>query len=206
MKKKRIIWFIAATIVGLSLGYLGVSLPDFGYTFKGALIEPPVAAQSFSLFDQHGEPFTLEEQRGKVVLLFFGYTNCPDVCPATLGKYKQIAALLGEDAQSVRFIMITADPRRDTPDKLGSYVTAFNPDFIGLWGPEHILEAVYANYWVGVEEEPVEDEHSTDYLVAHTSRVFLVDPEGMLRLTYPGEIGAEAMADDIAQILKTSGR
>jgi len=207
MKTKYILLLIISAMVGLSLGYLGLSLPKLGYSFKGSLIEPPIPAKDFSLQDQHGQPFTLSEQSGKIVLLFFGYTSCPDVCPATLGKYKQIAALLGNQADQVEFVMITADPERDTAAQLENYLSGFNPDFIGLRGPREILRVVYTSYFVAVEKEKKEEDDQTPgYLVAHTSRVFLIDPAGDLRLTYPPEIGAEAMAQDILYLLKTLSR
>ena len=203
MKTKLILLLVLSAVIGLSLGYLSQFLPRPGYVFKGALIEPPIPAKEFSLLDQHGQTFTLGEQRGKVVLLFFGYTSCPDVCPATLGKYKQIATLLGDQAVQVEFVMITADPERDTAERLKNYLGGFNPAFIGLHGPEPILRVVYSSYFVAVERQEKEAVDPTaGYLVAHTSRVFLIDQGGNLRLTYPPEIGAEAMAQDIGYLLK----
>lgn len=207
MKTKYIFLLIISVIVGASLGYFGLSLPKQGYTFTGSLIEPPIEAKDFSLLDQHGQPFTLSEQRGKVVLLFFGYTNCPDVCPATLVKYRRITTLLGDQASQVRFVMVTADPERDTAAQLDNYLGGFNPDFIGLRGPEEILRVIYGSYYVAVEKEKKEaDDQTPGYLVAHTSRVFLIDPEGNLHLTYPAEIGPEAMAQDIVYLLKISSK
>lgn len=203
MKTKSISLLFLAAIVAFSLGYLSRFLPRPGYAFKGALIDPPIPAREFSLLDQHGQAFTLSEQRGKVVLLFFGYTSCPDVCPATLGKYKQIAMLLGDQAAQVDFVMITADPERDTPARLKNFLGGFNPAFIGLHGPEPILRVVYTSYFVAVEREEKEaDDPTAGYLVAHTSRVFLIDPDGDLRLTYPPEVSAKAMAQDIGYLLR----
>ncbi|GAB4577346.1 MAG: SCO family protein [Anaerolineales bacterium] len=214
MKTKSILLLVVSALVGLSLGYFGLSLPKLGYTFHGSLIEPPIPAIDFSLLDQDGQTFTLSEQRGKVVLLFFGYTSCPDVCPATLGKYKQIAQQLGEQAEQVRFVMVTTNPERDTTAQLATYLGEFNPAFIGLRGPEEILQIVYQSYWVSVEKETEDDEIPGDdetpgydtsgYTVAHASQVYLIDPAGNLRLFYWPEIGAEAMAQDIGYLLKTA--
>lgn len=206
MKLKPWFFLLIAALVGAAAGFGGLWMLKPGYAFQGSLIEPPVAAQEFSLRDQYGQPFSLSEQRGKIVLLFFGYTHCPDICPATLAKYNQIVQRLGSQADQVRFVMITADPARDTADQLKAYLDRFNPDFIGLWGPEQILRVVYQNYWVFVEKEQDPANLSPEYLVTHSSQVFLIDPEGNLRLLYPPEIEAEAVAQDLAYLIRTSTR
>lgn len=200
MNRKILILLVLATLIGLVLGYSGIQLLPQPYTFKGSAIDPPVPAADFTLQTHDGRSFTLSEQRGKVVLLFFGYTSCPDVCPATLGEYKKIAAQLGEQAAEVQFVMITADPERDTPERMANYITAFNPNFLGLTGSQEALQAVYEAYGAFVEKEET-DGATGGYLVAHTSRVYVIDQEGNLRLTFPFGMGSEAMAADIYHLL-----
>ena len=94
------------------------------YHFQGSRIDPPIAAPDFTLTQANGEEFQLSEQRGKVVLIFFGYTFCPDVCPTTLAEYKVIHEELGEAAEQVEFVYITVDPERDTPEVIDRYARA----------------------------------------------------------------------------------
>lgn len=136
------------------------------------------------------------------MVLFFGYTSCPDVCPSTLKDLQTIASYLGDRSKDVKFLMVTTDPARDTHDRLGNYLGAFNPSFIGLRGSLDELEPVYSDFGVAVEKS--EDDESAGYLVAHTSRVYAIDPGGSLRLTFPSGLSAEAMADDILQLANES--
>ncbi len=201
MKAGKLSIFALATVLGLGLGLLIVISIPKPYTFQGSYFEQALPAADFTLQDQHGRPFTLSQQRGKVVLIFFGYTSCPDVCPTTLGEYKKIAQRLGERADQVAFVMITADPERDTPERLGNYVSTFHPDFLGLTGSPEALQAVYDAYGVFVEKE--ESESKANYLVSHTSRVYVIDPDGNLRLTFPFGMAAESMAEDVLHLLPT---
>lgn len=182
------------------------------YTYKGSLIEPELRAQGFTLANYDGRPFTLSEQRGRVLLLFFGYSNCPDVCPATLFEFTRIKHRLGEQAADVGFVFITVDPERDTPQRLRDYVGGFDPGFWGLSGSLEELAAVSQSYFVFSEKEYLEPpEHSheegedhteeADYLVAHTSRIFLVDQNGRLLLTFPYGMDVAAIVQDIQHLL-----
>ena len=105
-----------------------------GPSFRGSVLEEPVPVPELALIDQFGQPFHPEDQRGQVVLLFFGYTSCADVCPTTLASWRRVREALGEDAARARFVFVTVDPERDTPDRLGLHVNAFHPDFVGLTG------------------------------------------------------------------------
>lgn len=200
-KQTRLMLFAIATVVGLALGYLGIQIFPQPYTFRGSLIEPLLSATDFTLQAHNGQPFTLSEQHGKVVLLFFGYTSCPDVCPATLAEYRQIASQLGDQADAAIFVMITADPERDTPERLANYVTAFNPDFLGLAGSPEELQAVYDGYGVFVEKEDTDSK--AGYLVSHTARIYVIDQDGNLRLTFPFGMEAEDIGSDIAHLISS---
>ena len=152
-------------------------------SFRGTLYDPALPAPEIELIQGNGSNFRLSEKRGDVVLLFFGYTSCPDVCPTTLSEMKRVMAALGADAQRVQVVFVTVDPGRDTPEKLKEYVSIFNPAFIGLSGSMDELEKVWSEYGVYREEEALPNS-ATGYLVNHTARVYLIDRDGNLRLSY----------------------
>jgi protein SCO1/2 len=170
------------------------------YVYQGALIDPPVPAADFTLSDQNEQPFRLSQQHGRVVLLFFGYTHCPDVCPATLTVYKKIKDSLGGESEQVRFVFITVDPERDTPEQLRRFVGAFDPSFIGLSGSREQLQAVWQAYGVYRAEQQVES--ALDYVVDHSTRIYAIDRQGNWRLTYPFEMDWQAIARDVRHLIR----
>jgi protein SCO1/2 len=169
-------------------------------TFKGTLLEEGVNVPDFTLTDQYGQPFQLSEQRGKMLLLFFGYTQCPDVCPTTLSIWRKVHEALGEDAGQVRFVFVTVDPERDTAERLGLHVNAFNPDFVGLTGSEAELEAVYEVFDVYYEKDE-QSGSAAGYLISHTATTFVVDQEGKYRLRESYGTEVEDIVHDIRQLL-----
>lgn len=193
--------------LGVGLGLAGLLLLvgwrafQQDYQFRGSLIDPPAPAADFTLEDQNQVPFTLSNQKGKVVLLFFGYTNCPDVCPVTLAHFKQIKADLGEQAGEVQFVFITVDPERDTAERLKDYLPNFDPGFIGLTGSRADLEPVWKNY--GVYQARQETGSAAGYLVDHTARTYLIDRQGNWRLTYPFEMEKDAILSDVRFLIKS---
>lgn len=202
-RSKQFSLFLGAVLVGFSITFFTMRFIQGLYTFKGTLIDPPIPAKDFSLNDQSDHPFRLSKQRGKVVLLFFGYTHCPDLCPRTLTHFRNIADALGEKADRVAFVMITTDPERDSPEMLRGFVTSFNPKFIGLRGTKQELDRVYENYWVYVEKEGKKGvNHDGKYLVAHTSSIFVIDQNGNLVLTFPYGMEANEMLSDIAYLVR----
>jgi protein SCO1/2 len=170
-------------------------------SFRGSELEEPVAVPDFVLTDQNGQPFRLIDQRGEVVLLFFGYTQCPDVCPTTLATWKKVHEALGDDAQRARFAFVTVDPERDTSERLGLHVNAFNPDFVGLTGSQGELEAVYDIFDVYFEKD-TSSGSALGYLVSHTATTFVIDPEGQWRLRETYGTPAEDIVHDVRQLLK----
>jgi protein SCO1/2 len=169
------------------------------YRYQGSLLDPPVSATDFTLTDQHGQAFRLSDQRGRAVLLFFGYTHCPDVCPVTLSLFKQVRARLGPAAASARFVYITVDPERDTPAAVGAYVSNFDPAIIGLTGSRAQLEPIWQAY--GVYQARVEAGSAAGYLVDHSAYVYAIDPNGDLRLTYAFGSDGEALWQDLSHLL-----
>ena len=164
----------------------------------GTLLDPPKEVGDFTLTDQDGQPFRLSDLRGKVALLFFGYTNCPDVCPTTLAEFKRVKALLGDDAERVAFVFVSVDGERDTPERLAAYVRAFDPQFIGLMGDDATIRTIARDYGVFYQRVSYE-ESAASYLVDHTASTFGVDQQGRLRLVFsygtdPAAIAARVRA------------
>ncbi|MBI4761134.1 MAG: SCO family protein [Chloroflexota bacterium] len=169
--------------------------------FRGTTYaEPYPAAPDFVLLRDDGSTFRLSGMRGKVVLLFFGYTSCPDVCPTTLGELNQALKQLGKDADRVQVLFVSVDPQRDTPERVQEYVNHFNPNFIGLSGTETTLNKVWKDY--GVFREIVEGTSALGYIVNHTARVTLIDANGSLRISFGFETPVEDIVHDLKLILK----
>lgn len=189
-------------LVGVALALIGWQVFN-PYQYQGSLIEPPIPAADFELTDQHGDGFRLSDQQGKVVLIFFGYTHCPDVCPVTLSEFLRVKEALGEQAGQVRFVFVTVDPERDTPQRLGQHLQNFDPDFIGLTGERAALEQVWADY--GVYAARAETDSAAGYLVDHTARIYAIDKQGNWRLTYPFGMEVEKLIQDVIHLVAEKG-
>ncbi len=197
MHRRAIARLAAILLISLTLAACGRSAPSF----RGTPLSSPIPAPDFVLTDQHGQPFRLSDQRGYVVLLFFGYTSCPDVCPTTLATWKRVYEALGSDAERVRFVLITVDPERDTRGRLQQHLAIFNPAFIGLTGTPDELAAVYKAYGV-YQAKAAASESAADYLVDHTASVYVIDRDGQWRLHFSFGTPAEDMVHDIRELLK----
>lgn len=168
-------------------------------TYYGTQWPSPQDAADFTLTSAAG-PVSLSDFSDKVVLLYFGYTFCPDVCPATLSDLGQVMRTLGDDAAQIQVIMITVDPERDTPQQLADYVAHFDPTFIGLSGTEAEIAEVAAQY--GVFYERHEGTAATGYLIDHTARVFVIDRSGQYWLSFPFGMEREQMQSDLENVLR----
>jgi protein SCO1/2 len=200
MIKKNQYYLLFIMMAVIALGVLIEVVFRRPHSFHGTTISPPLPVTDFALQTANEEVFRLSEQKGKLILLFFGYTSCPDVCPVTLATFKQVYDDLGADAQLVRFVMITADPDRDTPERVAEYAAQFNPEFIGLSGDLVVLEQIWKELGVFVEKQ--ESNSAAGYLVSHTASVYVLDQQGGLFMTFPYGTNATEIADDIRQILK----
>ena len=150
--------------------------------------------KDFSLTDHNGQPRRLADFKGKAVVLFFGYTQCPDVCPTTLSTMRDAMALLGDDAKRVQVLFATVDPARDTPQLLAQYVPAFNPSFLGLYADEKGIAALAKDFKVFYARQPGSTPDS--YSIDHSTGSFAFDPQGKLRLLLRhGEAPANIAAD-----------
>jgi len=195
-------YFLFALVLLLLLAALGfMALRGSSYEFQGSLMQNPQPARDFTLTDQTGQPFTLSDQRGKVVVLFFGYTHCPDVCPTTLAEMRSVRRDLGALADQVVFVFITVDPERDTPEVLADFVTLFDSSFYGLSGSPNTLAQVYNAYGVYVQKQE-SDNSALGYLVDHTGRLFVVDRAGNFRLTFPFGFERERIVQDLTYLIQ----
>ncbi len=196
---KQKVWLIGG-LLGLLLILMGVGFVLRPHTYRGTLIEPPLPMADFRLTDQYGSDFRLSDLKGRVVFVFFGYTYCPDVCPITLATFRQVNANLAEQAEKVRFVFITVDPQRDSPEVLARHLRNFDPQFVGLTGSEEELAKVWKQF--GAFRQIRQVEGSENYLVDHTARIYVLDAEQNLILTYPYDIGVKVLLEDIRQLLK----
>ena len=198
---KKILWVgfssLAVVMIAMVLTLLFTKSASFRGTAYG---EPYPTAPQIELIRSNGETFRLSDQKGKIVLLFFGYTSCPDVCPTTLAELKLVMDDLGDKSKFVQVVFVSVDPKRDTPDKTQEYVEHFNKEFIGLSGPFDKLEAVWKNY--GVFREEVQSDSAMGYSVNHTARVYLIDMDGNLRLSYGYQTPVEDIVNDLELLLK----
>ena len=157
--------------------------------------------KDFSLLDPDGKVRTLADFKGKVVVMFFGYTQCPDVCPTTLTEMQQVMTLLGPQSDKVQVLFVTVDPERDTAEILKQYVPAFDPRFLGLRpADEAALEKVTKDFKIYYKKVPGSKPGS--YTMDHTAGSYAFDPEGRLRLYIKHAQGPETLAHDLKELLK----
>jgi protein SCO1/2 len=170
-------------------------------SFRGTTYgEPFPVASEIELTRSDGSSFRLSEMRGNIVLLFFGYTACPDVCPTTLAELKlSLAELSEKDAAQVKVLFVTVDPERDTPARVQEYVGRFNPEFIGLSGSQTELEKIWQAY--GVYRE-IANPSVENYTVDHTARVTMIDGQGNLRVSFGFATPVEDIVHDLKLMLK----
>lgn len=160
--------------------------------------------RDFRLTDHDGKARSIADFKGKVVMLFFGFTHCPDVCPTTLAEMAQVRNKLGDDGHRVQGLFVTVDPQRDTPQVLAQYAPAFDPSFLGLYGSEEVTRALARDFKIFYSEQKSHaDGH---YAVAHSSVIYVFDPAGRLRLLMRPGAGIDAMAADIALLLKDANQ
>jgi protein SCO1 len=191
---------VAAMIVALALALALAGCSREGSQFKTSDVTGSTFGRDFALTDHTGKARTLADFRGKAVVLFFGYTQCPDVCPTTLSTLAETMRRLGPEAARVQVLFVTIDPERDTAELLSHYVTAFDPSFLGLAGDADATARVAKEFKVIYQKQPGRTPGS--YTMDHSAGTFMFDPEGRLRLYAGHGQDAEAFAHDLALLLR----
>jgi protein SCO1/2 len=168
---------------------------------KSGVFEPPRLAPAFNLPASTGKEFKLDSQRGKLVVLGFGFSHCPDVCPVTLAILAQVRKQLGTLADQVQVVYVTVDPERDTPARLREYLAVFDSTFIGITGKPEQLSALRQEYGIIATRAEGKDVEG-GYLVHHSSYIYLIDRQGRLRALVPFGKTAADIAHDIKILLQ----
>jgi protein SCO1 len=178
-------------------GSAGPAAPSGG--FRGIDITGADYAKTLDLPDSSGKPRSLSEFQGKVVVVFFGFTQCPDVCPTTMAELAQVKKRLGADGARVTGIFVTVDPERDTPELLKAYVGNFDPDFVALRGTLEQTQVAARQFKVFYAKVPGKTEGS--YSIDHTAGSYLFDPQGRVRVFTRHGSGPDSLEHDLRQLL-----
>lgn len=191
---------LAGVIATLPLALLGcTNKPPAPLPFEGNDISGTHLGRDLSMVDTTGQLRTLADYRGKVLLIFFGYTQCPDVCPTALAQAAQALQLLGDQAGDVQVLLISVDPARDTPQILGAYVHAFDPSFVGLTGTPEQLDKTARSFKAFYAKEP--GPTPAQYAMNHSAAFYLMDQNGEARALLGPALTPEDMAHDIKLLL-----
>jgi len=191
--RRRSLHWLLSVAAGLVLAACQPAPPSF----KGIDITGAPYGKDFNLPDADGKMRSLSEFKGKVVLVFFGFVQCPDVCPTTLGRAIEVRKLLGADGQKVQVVLITVDPERDTPEVLREYMKAYDPSFIALRGNAEQLAATAKEFKVFFQKVPTQNSYTMD----HTAVTYVFDPKGRVRLALRHEQSAADVAADLKALL-----
>jgi len=189
------IWRFSLCLVA---AFLAACSPE-GPKFRSTDVTGADFGRELALTGHDGKPRTLADFRGKAVVLFFGYTHCPDVCPTTLVDLAEVMKKLGSDAARVQVLFVTLDPERDTPEVLSKYVPAFDASFLGLSGDAAATKRTAQEFKIFYEKRPGSTPSS--YTVDHSAQSYVIDPQGRLRLFVRQDRIATDLADDLRTIL-----
>lgn len=167
--------------------------------WQGLEVTPPRPVPAFTFTQADGRPISTAPQSGRPLVLFFGYTHCPDVCPTTLADWVRVRRQLGDAGERVRFLFVSVDPARDTPAVAAAYAARFSPAFTGVSGDSATTAAILRAFGATAAQEPATG--ASGYLVSHSSQLFLVDDQGRLVAMYPFGRGWNALAADLEKLL-----
>ena len=195
----RLLAGVGAGLVLAAVIWGGAQLLRPQHRYAGLVHNPPVAAADFTLTDETGAPFTLSSLRGTWVLLAYGYTTCPDVCPVTLSFLSAVKRDLGAAGDQAQIVFVTIDPERDDVAKMAEYVGHFGPDIKGLTGSAAEIATAAAAY--GVKYERSTAQSAVGYLMNHSAYVYVIDPEFQLRVTWPFGVRPPEMEADLEWLL-----
>ena len=195
MTSRRAWLVLLATVAWPIAGCGNPSKPSF----KGTDITGAAFARTLALTDHHGKPRTLDDFKGKVIVVFFGYTQCPDVCPTTLAALREVRDKLGAEGDRLQVLFVTVDPERDTEPLLAQYVPAFHPDFLGLRGDAEATAKVAKEFKIFYNKNT--GTTPTSYTVDHSAGVYIFDPQGRVRLFGSQGYTVDAYLHDIRLLL-----
>jgi len=199
MRKRFLLLLVVSAALAVAAG-AGAAFLMRSTTYRPAIeIVGERVLPDFTLVDQNNRDFTLSSVRGKAVLIYFGYTHCPDVCPLVMVKYKELISALGPDADRVALIFITVDPERDTPETIRKYLQYYSDHIIGLTGEPSKLAEVLEKYNVYVAK--YEPDESGNYLVDHFSLVLGADRNLVLRVAFTPEMSLQEYLDGVRYLL-----
>ena len=193
---RRLLLLGAALLVA---GCDRTAVPSSKVDFRGVDITGAEYARTLALPDQDGKLRTLEDFKGKVTVIFFGFTQCPDVCPTTMAELAQVKKALGKDGERLQGVFVSVDPERDTPEILKKYMGSFDPSFVALRGTPEQTKAVAKEFKVFYAKVPGKTEGS--YTVDHTAGSYILDTQGKVRLFVRYGSGAEALTADLKALL-----
>lgn len=194
---RTLAWTGVAAVAGLHLAACTEAKPSF----HAVDITGADYARDFSLTDADGKLRTLADFKGKAVVLFFGYAQCPDVCPTTMSEMAQVRQQLGADGDKLQVVFVTVDPARDTPEVMKAYMGAFDPSFIALIPTPDQLAALAKDFKVYFKK--VDGKTPTSYSMDHSAASFVYDPQGRLRLYARYGAGVAPMVEDLKVLLKS---
>ncbi len=196
--KRPFLLFAALTLLLLiGIGIFQLMQPP---ALRGTVIEPPKPMPNFTLQSVDG-PVSLSDFRGKIVVLYFGYTSCPDVCPTTLANLRRALNDLGEKAEEVQLVFVAVDWQKDTPERVASYLSAFHPSFVGLSGAQEQIDAVTKDFGIFYQINPPDE--NGYYTVDHTATTLVLDREGGLILTWRYGMTADEFLEDLKVLVRS---
>jgi protein SCO1 len=169
--------------------------------FRNTDLTGATFGRGFELTDHHGQPRSLADFHGKAVVVFFGYTACPDICPTTMARLAEVMKSLGQEAAQVQVLFITLDPERDSAERLKAFVPWFHPSFLGLRGDRAQIDAVTKEFRVFGARKDVAGE--LGYVIDHSTGTYVFDPAGRLRLYVKDSASVDDVVADIRQLLKS---
>lgn len=202
MNKRFAIKMLAASAIAMGSVAVFTACSEQKPTFASVDITGANYAKDFELTDHNGQVRRLPDFKGKVVVMFFGFTQCPDVCPTSMAELAEIKQMLGKDGDRLQGLFVTVDPERDTPEVLKAYMANFDPSFIALTTTPEKLAILAKDYKVYYKKVP--GKTPTSYTMDHSAGSYIYDPQGNLRLFTRYGSGAKVLASDIAQLLKSS--
>ncbi len=188
---------LGTTLAATGLFIAGCS--EQAASFSGIDITGADYATGFSLTDHNGQPRTLADFQGKVVVIFFGFTQCPDVCPTSMSELAEAKRLLGADGERLQGLFVSIDPERDTPEIMKQYMASFDPTFLALYAAPDALPALAKSYKIYYKK--VDGPTPTSYTMDHSAGSYVYDPQGRIRLYHRYGSGAPALAADLKKLL-----